>query len=242
MKKHKFIFDVDGTLTPSRKHINPNFKEWLLAFSAVNDTYIVSGSDYAKTVEQLGLYLCTIVKRVYSCSGNECRENDELLRSNAWNIPPSLESTLQGWLIASKFPNKTGAHIEHRSGTVNFSIVGRNATNQDRKLYIAWDADTRERESIAYHINTSYDNITAVIGGETGIDIYPTGWDKSQILSDFDTNTETLHFFGDSTYPGGNDYALANKLKNVYTVTSWDHTWQILQSLQDKGVALSLKQ
>lgn len=237
MKKHKFIFDVDGTLTPSRKAIDPRFGQWFLRFCATNDVYTVSGSDYGKTVEQLGVDLCHAVKRVYSCSGNECRQAGKLCYANTWSMPASLELLLQGWLAASSFASKTGVHIEPRSGSVNFSVVGRNATDQDRKAYIAWDAANRERESIAHHINSVYDNITAVIGGETGIDIYPTGWDKSQILADFDQRAQTLHFFGDSIYAGGNDHEIAKRLTNVHAVSGWQHTWQILCNLQNKGIA-----
>ena len=46
-----WIFDVDGTLTPSRGKIDPNFKEWFLKWQETHDTYIVTGSDYPKTVE-----------------------------------------------------------------------------------------------------------------------------------------------------------------------------------------------
>jgi len=29
---NKFIFDVDGTLTPSRQKIDPTFKDWFIEF------------------------------------------------------------------------------------------------------------------------------------------------------------------------------------------------------------------
>ena len=39
-------------------------------------------------------------------------------------------------LEESSFPLRTGLHIEERSGMVNFSIVGLNATLGERKLYV----------------------------------------------------------------------------------------------------------
>jgi phosphomannomutase len=65
-----FVFDVDGTLTPSRKSIDPKFAEWFLDFTKKNKVYLVSGSDYAKTLEQLGETICNSVAGVYSCAGN----------------------------------------------------------------------------------------------------------------------------------------------------------------------------
>ena len=50
----KFIFDVDGTLTPSRKQMDIGFSSEFLIFCCKYDTYFVTGSDKAKTVEQVG--------------------------------------------------------------------------------------------------------------------------------------------------------------------------------------------
>ena len=67
---NKFIFDVDGTLTPSRQTINPEFKEFFKTFIASNKVWLVTGSDYPKTLEQLGADICEGVVTVYNCSGN----------------------------------------------------------------------------------------------------------------------------------------------------------------------------
>ena len=48
MVEMKYIFDVDGTLTPSRQPIMPEFKDWFLDFCKHNEVYIVTGSDYPK--------------------------------------------------------------------------------------------------------------------------------------------------------------------------------------------------
>jgi len=122
----------------------------------------------------------------------------------------------------------------------NFSIVGRNATLGERNLYVAHDQDHRERETIALQFNSVYgDAITAKIGGETGIDLYPVGWDKSQILEDFDP-TNRIYFFGDRMDVGGNDYTLkaANTRGHNYTVKSWRDTWERLSYLQEAKIAL----
>ena len=55
----KFIFDVDGTLTPSRKKIEHEFWAPFLIFCRHHDVYLVTGSDRQKTLEQLGLIYVT---------------------------------------------------------------------------------------------------------------------------------------------------------------------------------------
>jgi phosphomannomutase len=233
---NKFIFDVDGTLTPSRQKIDPSFKEWFTQFCIDNDVYLVTGSDYAKTQEQLGDYLLRWPMVVYGCSGNDVWAKGERIWSNKWEAPNGLYELMHGWLQTSSFPLRTGNHIEERMGTINFSIVGRNCTLGERKMYIEHDISNRERESIALQINMEFPEITAKIGGETGIDIYPKGKDKSQIVKDFSTD-DFIMFFGDKMDEGGNDKPLADVLFKSYQginyhVTDWKHTWEILKGYE----------
>ena len=51
---NKFIFDVDGTLTPSRQEIDGDFAVFFGNFCAEHDVYLVTGSDKEKTIEQIG--------------------------------------------------------------------------------------------------------------------------------------------------------------------------------------------
>jgi len=229
---NKFIFDVDGTLTPSRQTIDPEFNKFFFDFVTTNDVYLITGSDKDKTVEQIGNVLFCTAKVVYNCSGNDVWSHGVNVKTNDWTAPKELMDLMHGWLQASNFPLRTGNHIEVRPGCVNFSIVGRNCTLGERKLYIKHDLESRERESIAYQINTEFENITAKVGGETGIDIYPTGCDKSQIINDFNDH-DKLIFFGDKQEPGGNDEPLSTAIAKrgngkSYHVKDWKDTMEIL--------------
>ena len=73
----KYIFDVDGTLTPSRQVIDPSFEAFMIKFCCKHDVYLVTGSDRQKTVDQLGLDICYRAKRVYNCSGADVWEKGE---------------------------------------------------------------------------------------------------------------------------------------------------------------------
>ena len=227
---NKFVFDVDGTLTPSRGKMDYEFKAFFNTFCLANDVYLVTGSDKEKTIEQIG-ETYNLAKVVYNCSGNDVYSAGVNVRSKEWTAPKELMDLMYGWLQASSFPLRTGNHIEERPGCVNFSIVGRNATLGERKLYIKHDLQNKERESIAYQINLEFPYITAKVGGETGIDIYPTGWDKGQILEDFN-DFDRIIFFGDKMEQDGNDYPLGSKLKHpskAIAVTGWKDTWEKLK-------------
>ena len=73
---NKFIFDVDGTLTPSRQQIDSDFAVYFSNFCTINDVYLVTGSDKEKTVEQVGEEIYSLSKRVYNCSGSDVWEGE----------------------------------------------------------------------------------------------------------------------------------------------------------------------
>jgi len=129
----RFIFDVDGTLTPSRQPMDPHFKEWFIHFMDREKVWLVTGSDYPKTVEQLGRYICENVVTCYSCSGNQTRFRGKVANASSFDPDPTLTTLLEGWLQSSSFPLRTGNHIEKRPGTWNFSVVGRNANMDQRQ-------------------------------------------------------------------------------------------------------------
>ena len=66
----KFIFDVDGTLTPSRKQMHAGFSAEFLIFCCKFDTYLVTGSDKDKTIEQVGSDISGILRFIRLYSGN----------------------------------------------------------------------------------------------------------------------------------------------------------------------------
>jgi len=231
---NRFIFDVDGTLTPSRQKIDVDLQRWFLEFTYSNYVYLITGSDYPKTVEQLGKTICENAERVYNCSGNDVWERGKNIFTNEWHLPEDAHSWLSEQLAESKFYRKTGLHFEHRPGMVNFSIVGRNANLEERFMYVEWDEHKKERNTIAKMFCELFPDIEARVGGETGIDIYPKGSDKGQIVKDFDPVNDILHFFGDRMDVAGNDYPLKKVILDkdlgfCYNIKDYKETWKILK-------------
>ena len=233
---NKFIFDVDGTLTPSRGRIDRDFAVWFSKFCECNYVYLVTGSDRPKTIEQVGEYIYHKCKRVYNCNGNDVYEGDTNIRTNNWILPEEAHEWLSDQLAESDFNIRTGLHFEHRPGMVNFSIVGRNASTVERAEYVVWDTASDERNNIAHNFNLKFPELEAKVGGETGIDISPKGFDKSQIVKDFDPE-DVLWFFGDAMHEGGNDLPLAKVVHHQRHVQKWQHTWEYLQWFQEQGIA-----
>lgn len=238
-----YLFDVDGTLTESRGHIDLGFKKWLKTWARNNNVYLVTGSDYNKTVEQVGSDICYLVDGIFNCSGNSITAKGKKIFTSRWSLNDQQISWLNDTLQRSMFTNKTGRHIEKRDGLVNFSIVGRNATSTDRKQYSEYDRRTKERQKICAMFNNEFgsQHVHAIVAGDTGIDITQTGKDKRQVVDYFmrvKSDELFITFFGDAIYPGGNDYSLAETLREkfpnnhkIVSVKSWKDTWKYLRSL-----------
>ena len=234
-----YIFDVDGTLTPSRDRIDEDFRLWFLDFVETHKVYLVTGSDRTKTEEQVGEELFKNVECVYNSSGNTKYKNGIcVMNSKNLELPRDVHAFLLKKSISSDFDIATGFHFDARPGLLNFSIVGRNANKAQRKKYVKFDNLTNERQLISDEFNKKFTKkfgLVSQVAGETGLDIIEVGKDKAQILKDF-TFQDSLIFFGDNIQPGGNDYGIAQVIEygpyeytECHNVKNWKETWKILK-------------
>lgn len=220
------VFDVDGTLTPSRGQMDTGFRAEFLSWLAHTDhaVWLCTGSDYPKTVEQVGSQVCERVAGVYGCAGNELHTGGVLQESNPWEPPQELRDFLSLHLEQQPWLVKTGQHLEVRTGLTNWSPVGRAADHEQRREFYQWDTGKGYRRELAAKIQQAFPDIDARVAGETGIDIYPRGRDKSQLAD----RLRPFDFFGDRCEPGGNDETIARRAARVWEVESWLDTRQVL--------------
>jgi len=229
-----WIFDVDVTLTPSRSKMEPDFEDFFYFWVTNNDTYLCSGSDLDKIKEQLTPRILNSVKGVFTCMANVYHEKGEEVYRNDFTPPEGLEEDLNNILQASEYKNRTGNHVEKRTGAWNFSEVGRNAIPAEREEYKQWDDIHNSRQRICKLLNNKYgDKIDTSLGGDISIDICNKGGDKRQVveyLSALDYKNVT--FIGDRIHPGGNDYALAVAIEAAggksHKVSNWRDTRNFL--------------
>ena len=246
-----FMFDVDGTLTPSRQPMTKKFQDFFKKWIKNNKFYLVTGSDLPKLQEQMD-YMDIEAEGIFTCCGNEFWRPDphivnssaELIYENKFELPPHLEMFLKIILENTRYPFKFGNHIEDRGSMVNFSIVGRNCNLEQRKHYFEYDNEYKEREKIVNIIKSNAKGVDAVIGGQISIDIYPEGKDKSQIFDiikqDRLVKPDEYIFIGDRTMKGGNDYPLAKLMEKTdncryFKTEGPEQTMEILQLLEVDG-------
>jgi phosphomannomutase len=244
--KKIYIFDMDGTLTPSRREMTPDFEKFFSKWANKHTFFLVSGSNLEKIQEQVPQYILDLSEGVFTCGGNQLWLNNQLSYNHEFKPSEKLLSFLNEEIKKSKYPVRSGNHIEDRGSMLNFSIVGRDCSLDERLDYFEYDVKSQERADIATQIITKWDNLDAVIGGQISIDITPRGMNKSQVLNEVKKfySDEEYIFIGDRTMEGGNDYPLAkimNEMPNcsVYQAgepsaeDGYKDTQKILEQLND---------
>ena len=75
--------------------------------------------------------------------------------------------------------------------------------------------------------------LTFSIGGQISFDVFPNGWDKTFALGRVaDEGFTEIHFFGDKTYKGGNDYEIYSDPRTIgHAVANPEDTMRQLKDL-----------
>ena len=150
-----YLFDMDGTLTKSRSRISTNMLDLLrsLASQGSNKLYLVTGSDLTKVEEQIpydalgaifDLVFCSNGTRVYDYSPDPDNElgsqEPELIHSVSLLDHYSQEdinhivSVLSRLAANTHTKYKTGTFVEWRGSQINFSVIGRDCSLEQREL------------------------------------------------------------------------------------------------------------
>jgi phosphomannomutase len=115
-------------------------------------------------------------------------------------------------------PVKRGTFIEFRNGMINISPIGRSCTYDERLAFAAFDEKNKVREKLVKELKDRFDQygLQFSIGGQISIDVFPKGWDKTYCLKHLENEGfEHIHFFGDKTEEGGNDYEIYHHPKVI---------------------------
>jgi phosphomannomutase len=221
--KKAYIFDVDGTLTEPRQKMTPEFLKAFKLWCRGKQLFIATGSDFPKTKEQVPESILRCFRGIFCCMGNELLSGaGQILEKSNFVIPDDLSDDLAHILVHSTYPLKTGSHLEFRTGMVNFSTVGRNATLSERNEYSKWDLVNGERQKIADIINANYPDLEASVGGSISIDIIEKGKDKGQVVKWLlNKGIDDITFVGDRCAKGGNDFGIIRELNKSSINFNW---------------------
>lgn len=235
------LFDVDGTLTPARKVVTPDMVATLKNARAAGFTLgIVGGSDFAKQKEQLGETILEDFDYVFSENGllsfkgsKEFHRNSILAFLGNDKVMAFVKKCLHA-IADLDIPVQRGTFIEFRNGMFNVSPIGRNCSQQERDEFEQYDKTHHVRANLIAELKETFPDYPLVysIGGQISFDVFPKGWDKTYCLQFVEKDFETIHFFGDKTTEGGNDYEIFTDSRTVgHSVKTYNDTIAILEQM-----------
>lgn len=237
------LFDVDGTLTPARREITPEMEKTLKALRKKAVIGFVGGSDFPKQEEQLGKTVKEDFDYCFSENGltafrlGKPIETETFITWFGEERYNELVKFSLRYLADLDIPKRRGTFIEFRKGLVNISPVGRNASQAERDEYEKFDLEHNVRKNFVAALKEKFpnDKLTYSIGGQISFDVFPTGWDKTYCLQHVEKEGfKTIHFFGDKSFEGGNDYEIYSDPRTEgHAVKTPADTIRILNELFD---------
>ncbi|XP_062334280.1 phosphomannomutase 2 [Osmerus eperlanus] len=235
------LFDVDGTLTAARQRVTPKMYEFLQRLRGRVRVGVVGGSDLDKIREQLGEDVVQKADYVFAENGLVAYKNGQLLAVQSIQAHMG-EELLQdfinfclNYMAKIKLPRKRGTFIEFRNGMLNVCPVGRSCSQEERIEFYELDKKERIRDKFVSVLREEFKGkgLAFSIGGQISFDVFPEGWDKRYCLGLLDSDGySTIHFFGDKTNPGGNDYEIYADPRTIgHEVSSPEDTQRICEQL-----------
>ncbi|CUM56117.1 unnamed protein product [Debaryomyces tyrocola] len=232
------LFDVDGTLTPARLGVSDEMLKTLKKLREKVVIGFVGGSDLAKQVEQLGPTVLNDFDYCFSENGLTAYKLGKELASQSFigwigeEKYNKLVKFILRYLSDIDIPVRRGTFIEFRAGMINVSPVGRNASTAERLQFEVYDKEHNIRSKMVNALKENFADygLTYSIGGQISFDVFPTGWDKTYCLQHVEEEGfEKIHFFGDKSYEGGNDYEIYNDSRTIgHAVQNPEETMKIL--------------
>lgn len=215
-KRVLVLFDVDGTLTAARKTIEQPMIEELHRLRKIVSVGTVGGSDLAKQMEQLGPNTLQEFDYVFSENGLVAYKAAQLLAVQSLSghlgeakLKEFINFCLK-YLADLDIPVKRGTFIEFRNGMINISPIGRNCSQEERDEFERYDLEKGVRKAFVAALRERFADMDLEfsVGGQISFDVFPRGWDKTYCLRYVKPDFDEIHFFGDKTFQGGNDYEI----------------------------------
>ena len=255
--KTVILFDMDGTLTPARKSVPVFLINHLKTLSDYATIGIVTGSGLEYLLQQCkrlwdGTNACNPKDFILMpCNGTKLYSWDskwKLQESSDMrkNLSDSHFDLLMKILIGAQFTHissdpdhaLTGHFIQYRGSLINWCPVGRNANDEQRKKFVDYDKNTDMRFRLMTGVQAMVDKalgpskVKFALGGNTSIDVYPVGWDKTYALKHFPDSQ--CWFVGDRCEPSGNDYQIYELLSREgrgFKTTGPEETAKIIEEI-----------
>lgn len=219
--KKLVIFDLDGTLAPSKSPLESDMAELIAKLLKIKKVAVISGGGYPQFQTQIltrlphdtsfysNLFMLPASgTSMYTWKGDWHQEYaEEIPLEERKRIISTLENAMEKAGFHANQQKIYGDIIEDRHSQITFSAVGQKAPIEAKAV---WDPDHKKRDKIVDLIKDKLSDYDCRIGGMTSIDITRKGVNKSygihKLEQHLNMHIDEMVFVGDALFHGGNDY------------------------------------
>ncbi len=238
------IFDLDGTLAPSKSPLDPSMAEALAKLLEKKKVAVISGCNFEQFKDQFLktlpanpevyknlIILPTSGSSMYLWSdGWKLEYSDNLSPNEKMKIRQALDEALNE-LPFLKSETTYGDQIEDRGSQITFSALGQQAPLTEKA---AWDPDRSKREALAKSLLAKLPEFDVTIGGMTSDDVTHHGVNKAygirKVEGYLKLGQDKILFVGDALMPGGNDFPARSTGVDCKQVSGPEETLKLIDS------------
>lgn len=227
--KNLIVFDLDGTLTPSKSNMKPDMARALVALLTRKKVAVIGGGSWQQFKRQFlnklvcpkellqNLFLFPTTAMSFYCYRNGWKKVYEIKLSpnEVADIRNAFRKTFTE--VGYRPPQRVyGKVIENRGSQVTFSVFGQDVVAKLGKKGLTLKERWRKENDplklkMAKLLAKKLPHLEVHAAGFTSIDITKKGVDKAygvrQIEKYIRVPVRNMLFVGDALFPGGNDAA-----------------------------------
>lgn len=240
------IFDLDGTLAPSKSFMDQEMADLIMKLLAKKKVVVVSGgsrrqfeSQFLKGLPESSKNFLNLILMPTSGTRMDVWDGEKWVEKYAELLTVEekerIMKALNEALVESDYekPEKVfGPLIEDRESQITFSALGQEAPIE---LKAVWDKDRNKRDKIAIPLRNKIPEFAVGVNAYTSIDITRKGVDKSyavrKLRDTLNIPIERMLFVGDALFEGGNDYSVVASGIETRAVKGPEETKKVILEL-----------
>jgi phosphomannomutase len=251
--KEIIIFDLDGTLTPSKSNLEPEMARALAALLAEKKVAVIGGGNWGQFRKQFlrslrcpkellsNLFLFPTTATAFYRYRRGWRNVYEITLSK--NDVARIKGAFRDVFREVNYvpPKKVyGKVLENRGSQITFSALGQDVVARlgarGLKLKEQWKHENLPLKlHMAKLLIKKLPGLEVRLGGLTSIDVTQKGIDKGygvrEIGKTLHTPIKKMIFIGDALYPGGNDAAAKKTGIHCVAVRGPEDTLRVIRKI-----------
>jgi len=241
--KKLVVFDLDGTLAPSKSPLDAEMASLLRDLFEVVDVAIISGGAWLQFERQVLSHLpknalLAKLSILPTCGTQFFQHKGEWKKLYAEDFTLVEKQKIVASLSAAvatagfKVEKTWGETIEDRGSQITYSALGQQAPLEDK---VKWDADFAKRKKIKAVLDSLIPEFSVRIGGATSIDVTKQGIDKAygikKLRDILDISLQEMIYVGDALFVGGNDYPAKQVGVISIPIRNPDETKRVIETI-----------